>query len=236
MCGLDHLCVSTSRSDESSWNFRIDSDIWRFRDAQDLADLARMRQEWIVASEVPLRVIYTEQAAVALCTEVILPAADKAMTDAIADWSLAALLAVARCLNDAYADRVRRVTRAVAGSDRAVGPALAGKRSERPGSRDDHPPTGPAAGTLLARAVTGDINPDAFEISEAADLANEAIDASLSSMPPVTASATCKSSSASTGSTPSPTRPRSTPRPPRLTSAPTCRPTGPTGSGWIPGR
>ena len=47
MCGLDHLCVSTSGSDESSWNFRIDSDIWRFRDAQDLADLARMRQEWI---------------------------------------------------------------------------------------------------------------------------------------------------------------------------------------------
>jgi REase_DpnII-MboI len=47
MCGLDHLCVSTSGSDESSWNFRIDSDIWRFRDAQDLADLARVRQEWI---------------------------------------------------------------------------------------------------------------------------------------------------------------------------------------------
>ena len=47
MCGLDHLCVSTSGSDESGWNFRIDSDIWRFRDAQDLADLARIRQEWI---------------------------------------------------------------------------------------------------------------------------------------------------------------------------------------------
>ena len=47
MCGLDHLCVSASGSDESGWNFRIDSDIWRFRDAQDLADLARIRQEWI---------------------------------------------------------------------------------------------------------------------------------------------------------------------------------------------
>ena len=47
MCGLDHLCVSTSGSDENGWNFRIDSDIWRFRHARDLADLARMRQEWI---------------------------------------------------------------------------------------------------------------------------------------------------------------------------------------------
>lgn len=47
MCGLDHLCVSTSGADENGWNFRIDSDIWRFRHAQDLADLARIRQEWI---------------------------------------------------------------------------------------------------------------------------------------------------------------------------------------------
>jgi hypothetical protein len=47
MCGLDHLCVSTSGSDETGWNFRIDSDIWRFRHAQNLADLARIRQEWI---------------------------------------------------------------------------------------------------------------------------------------------------------------------------------------------
>ncbi len=35
----------TSGGDESGWNFRIDSDIWRFRNAQDLADLARIRQE-----------------------------------------------------------------------------------------------------------------------------------------------------------------------------------------------
>jgi len=47
MCGLDHLCVSTNGGDENGWNFRIDSDIWRFRHAQDLADLARIRQEWI---------------------------------------------------------------------------------------------------------------------------------------------------------------------------------------------
>jgi hypothetical protein len=47
MCGLDHLCVSTSGGDENGWNFRIESDIWRFRHAQDLADLARIRQEWI---------------------------------------------------------------------------------------------------------------------------------------------------------------------------------------------
>jgi REase_DpnII-MboI len=47
MCGLDHLCVSTSGGDETGWNFRIDSDIWRFRHAQDLADLARIRREWV---------------------------------------------------------------------------------------------------------------------------------------------------------------------------------------------
>jgi hypothetical protein len=47
MCGLDHLCVSTSGGDENGWDFRIDSDIWRFRHAQDLADLARIRQDWI---------------------------------------------------------------------------------------------------------------------------------------------------------------------------------------------
>ncbi|HXL93588.1 MAG TPA: hypothetical protein VN969_32045 [Streptosporangiaceae bacterium] len=47
MCGLDHLCVSASGSDQNGWRFRIDSDIWRFRHAQDLADLARIRQEWI---------------------------------------------------------------------------------------------------------------------------------------------------------------------------------------------
>jgi hypothetical protein len=47
MCGLDHLCVSASGGDENGWTFRIDSDIWRFGHAHDLADLARIRQEWI---------------------------------------------------------------------------------------------------------------------------------------------------------------------------------------------
>jgi|HubBroStandDraft_1064217.scaffolds.fasta_scaffold12200_3 hypothetical protein len=47
MCGLDHLCVSTSGGDENGWNFRIDSDIWRFRHAQNLADLAQIRQHWV---------------------------------------------------------------------------------------------------------------------------------------------------------------------------------------------
>ena len=47
MYGLDHLCVSASGSDETGWDFRIDSDIWRFRHAPDLAGLARIRQEWI---------------------------------------------------------------------------------------------------------------------------------------------------------------------------------------------
>jgi len=40
----------------------------------------------VIASEVPLRVIYAGDAAVVLCTEVILPAAGKALAEAIAGW------------------------------------------------------------------------------------------------------------------------------------------------------
>jgi hypothetical protein len=47
MFGLDRLGVSTGGSDENGWTFYIDSDIWRFQDAQNLADCARIRQEWV---------------------------------------------------------------------------------------------------------------------------------------------------------------------------------------------
>jgi hypothetical protein len=46
MFGLDHLDVSTGGSDENGWTFYIGSDIWRFQDAQDLADCVRIRREW----------------------------------------------------------------------------------------------------------------------------------------------------------------------------------------------
>ena len=149
------------------------------RSAATAARARRAIAVGIVASEVPLRVIYTEQAAVGLCTEVILPAADKAMTDAIADWSLVALLAVARCLNDAYANRVRRVTELSLALTAPWGPHWQENALNAPEAATITRPLALLLETLLARAVTGDINPDAFEIAEAAHLANEAIDASL---------------------------------------------------------
>jgi hypothetical protein len=81
------------------------------RSAATAARARRAIAAGIISSEVPLRVIYEGKAAVGLCTEVILPAADKALADAIAGWSPAALLAVARSLNDAYADRIQRRAR-----------------------------------------------------------------------------------------------------------------------------
>ena len=47
MFELDRLGVSISGSDQDGWRFHINSDIWRFRDVQSLADCEQIRQEWI---------------------------------------------------------------------------------------------------------------------------------------------------------------------------------------------
>ena len=109
----------------------------------------------------------------------ILPAADKALADAIAAWSPDALLAVARCLNDAYADRVRRGTELSLALTAPWGPHWQATALDAPEPATITRPLELLLESLLARPAAGGISPDAFEIAEAADLASEAIDASL---------------------------------------------------------
>jgi hypothetical protein len=149
------------------------------RSAATAARARRAIAAGIVGSEVPLRVIYAGEAAVGLCTEVILPAADKALADAIAGWSPAALLAVARCLNDAYADRVRRATELSLALTAPWGQHWRATALDAPEPATITRPLELLLESLLARPTSGDINADTFEIAEAADLASEAIDASL---------------------------------------------------------
>lgn len=149
------------------------------RSAATAARARRAIAAGIIASEVPLRVIYAEQAAVGLCTEVILPAADNALADAIADWSPDALLAVARCLNDAYADRVRWASELSLALTAPWGPYWQAIALDAPEPATVTHPLELLLESLLARPAAGGISPDAFEIAEAADLASEAIDVSL---------------------------------------------------------
>lgn len=149
------------------------------RSAATAARARRAIATGIIASEIPLRVIYTDKAAVGLCTEVILPAADKALADAIAGWSPDALLAVARCLNDAYADRVRRATELSLALTAPWGPHWQENALGVPEPATVTRPLELLLESLLARPAAGSISPDAFEIAEAADLASEAIDVSL---------------------------------------------------------
>ena len=149
------------------------------RSAATAARARRAIAAGIVLSEVPPRAIYAGEAAVGLCTEVILPTADEALADAIAGWSPEALLAVARCLNDAYADRVRRATELSLALTAPWGPHWQATALDAPEPATITRPLELLLETLLARPAAGDINADIFEVAEAADLANAAISASL---------------------------------------------------------
>jgi hypothetical protein len=149
------------------------------RSAATAARARRAIAAGIVRSDVPLRCIYTGEAAVGLCTEVILPSADQALADAIAGWSPATLLAVARCLNDAYADRVRRATELSLALTAPWGPHWQATALDAPEPATITRPLELLLESLLARPAPGSVNADPFEIAEAADLASEAINASL---------------------------------------------------------
>ena len=149
------------------------------RSAATAARARRAIAAGIVRSELPLRAVYTGEAAVGLCTEVILPAADQALADAIAGWSPATMPTVARCLNDAYADRVRRATELSLALTAPWGPHWQATALDAPEPATITRPLELLLETLLARPAAGGINADMFEIAEAADLASEAIDASL---------------------------------------------------------
>lgn len=146
------------------------------------ATVARARRAiaaGIVASDVPRRVIYTGQGAIGLCTEVILPAADEALAAVIAGWSPATLLAVARCLNDAHADRARRAGELALALAAPWGPDWQAFALDAPEPATLTRPVELLLETLLARSETGTVDADTFEIAEAADLADAAISASL---------------------------------------------------------
>lgn len=133
----------------------------------------------IIASDVPRPVIYTGQGATGLCTEVILPAADHALAAEIAGWSTATVLAVARCLNDAHADRARRAGELTFALSAPWGPYWQATAFDAPEPATITRPLELLLETLLARNTAGSVDADAFEIAQAADLASVAIEISL---------------------------------------------------------
>jgi hypothetical protein len=146
------------------------------------ATLARARRAisvGIVRSDVPLRTVYTGAGAAGLCTDVILPAADAALKAAIAGWSPATLLAVARCLNDAHAERARRTGLLAQALTAPWGADWQRAALHAPEPAMLTRPLELLLETLLARTTTGIVDADIFEIAEAADLAGTAIEVSL---------------------------------------------------------
>ena len=133
----------------------------------------------IIRSDMPLQAIYVDEGAVGLCTEVILPAADKALADVVTDWSPSAIQTVARCLNDAHADRARREGDLAFGLTAPWGEHWRNAAMTAPEPSMITRPLELLLETLLARTTAGSINPDTFEIAEAVDLANAAIEISL---------------------------------------------------------
>jgi hypothetical protein len=123
--------------------------------------------------------IYVEAGATGLCQEEILPAANTALAAVIADWSPEAMITVAGHLNDAYAERAR-----VAGETAVALSAPWGARWRSIAL--DGPelalltwPLDLLVELLMARQSAGTVNPDVFDIAEAADLAAEAVRISL---------------------------------------------------------
>jgi hypothetical protein len=133
----------------------------------------------IIAGDVPRPAIYTGQGATGLCTDVLLPVADQALAATIADWAPSAVLAVARYLNDAHADRARRVGELALALTAPWGQnwQAAGFDAAEPATITR--PLELLLETLLARSGTGSVHADAFDIAQAADLANVAMEISL---------------------------------------------------------
>lgn len=133
----------------------------------------------IIRSDAPLQAIYVDEGAVGLCTDVILPAADNALSDAVADWSPSSVQTVARCLNDAHAARARREGDLAFGLTAPWGEHWRNAAMAAPEPTMITRPVELLLETLLARTTAGSLNPDAFEIAEAVDLASMAIEVSL---------------------------------------------------------
>lgn len=119
--------------------------------------------------------VYQGSEARRVCQEKVLPAANDALRDTLADWSPMAVDTVAKYLNDAFAERVRKETE--------LAMALAAPWAEhwqRFALTDSEPaertrPLELVLEFLLERRSDGSIQPDRFEIAEAVDLANESL-------------------------------------------------------------
>jgi hypothetical protein len=154
----------------------------RYRLPRSAATDARARRAIaaaIVRSDVPRHVVYTAAGAVGICTDVILPAGNEGLATAIADWSEATVLAVARFLNDAHADRNRRSGELALALTAPWGPAWQQFAQEAPEPAMTTRPLELLLEMLLARTTSGTVDADSIEIAEAADLAATAIQVSL---------------------------------------------------------
>ena len=161
----------------------------RYRLPRSVATDARARRQIataIVRSDVPRQVVYTAAGAVGICTDVILPAANEALAAAIADWSAATVLVVARSLNDAHAHRNRRAGELTLALTAPSGPAWQQFAQQAPEPAMITRPLELLLEKLLARTTSGIVDADAIEIAQAADLAATAWRRACTSMPPGT--------------------------------------------------
>jgi hypothetical protein len=146
------------------------------------ATAARARRaiaQGIVHAGAPPRAIYVEAGAVGVCTDVIRPAADTALAEAIRDWSPVTVLRVARFLNDAHANRARRAGELALALTAPWGPHWQRIALDAVEPAMLTRPLELLLESLLARTTTGNLDADAFDIAEAADLGAAALDVSL---------------------------------------------------------
>jgi hypothetical protein len=116
--------------------------------------------------------------AIALCTDVLLPAVTAAMDSVLATWSPAAIDVVGSAVNDTYAERLRLN----AELEGALSAPWADRwREWMLGQEEEVHQTKPAdllLECLLAFAPQGAIVPDDFDVAEAIDLADEIMELS----------------------------------------------------------
>jgi hypothetical protein len=132
----------------------------------------------IVRAGLP-RAVYVDKAAFGLLNDVILPAANEALAEAVSAWSASTLIAVAELLNDAHADRARR-----AGELALALTAPWGERWQAVALKQPEPalatrPLELLLEMVLARDSAGSLNADVVDIAEVTDVAEQALGISL---------------------------------------------------------
>jgi hypothetical protein len=123
--------------------------------------------------------IYVDESAVGALQSIITPALDHALDALLAYWSKAALMVVAEHLNDAHAERFRRETEL----EQALGRPWADTwRRDALEQRDPSLMTRPVEillELLLLKSPRGRVTPDQFDVAQAVDLVNNALEIGL---------------------------------------------------------